>query len=62
MWRNPENSVKMYIFIIKGEKEIRRMLPGIEAQTLCCVMYGWLAFRIEEAIVAQPVSKFQPFQ
>jgi len=38
------------------------MLPGIEVQTLCFVMYVWLAVPIEEVIVAQPVSKFQPFQ
>ena len=37
------------------------MLPGVEAQTLYCVMYSWKAVPIEEAIVAQPVSKFQPF-
>jgi len=52
----------MYLFIIKGRKEILRMLLGIEAQTLCCVMYAWLAVPIEEVIVTQPVSKFQPFQ
>jgi len=38
------------------------MLPGIESQTMCCVMYAWLAVRIEEVIVAQPFSKFLHFQ
>jgi len=52
----------MYVFIIEGKKEIRRMLPGIEAQPLCCAMYAWLGVPIEEFIVAQLVSKFQPFQ